>query len=124
MRTISTNLILLQTKMLLAVEAEAHVNRPGPSRSALLGSAVGLAYALKLHVHKQSEEAVESDPDSDDKLGRRLWWSLVIMDRWHSSSMSSPVLIPDSSVVLFPADQSLLGESLFQLTREFLITDS
>lgn len=111
--------------MLLVIEAETHATKAlsGPSPSVLLGSAVGLAYSLKLHFHKHSEEMAESDPDSDDKLGRRIWWSLVIMDRWHASSTSSPILIPDGSVVVYPEDQALLGESLYQLARKFTRSD-
>ncbi|TVY37603.1 putative transcriptional regulatory protein [Lachnellula occidentalis] len=118
-RTVSANLILLQTMMLLAVEAETHITneRSGPSRSVWLGSAVGLAYSLKLHLQKRPEDMVETDPDSDDKIGRRIWLSLVIMDRWHASSTSSPILIPDLSVVIYLEDQVLLGEAFYQLAR-------
>jgi hypothetical protein len=43
---------------------------------------------------------------------------LVNMDRWHAASMSTPLLIPDSAVVMMPEDQSLLGDSLYHLTRK------
>lgn len=118
----STNIIYLQTMLLLATEAE---NRPpstsgydGRSRSAWLGSAVGVAYSMKLHLHKPFDRLAESDPDTDEKLGRRLWWTLVIMDRWHASSTASPSLIPDSSVVVYPEDQALLGDDLYNLARK------
>jgi hypothetical protein len=115
-------LVYLQILLLLAIEAanrtpgttRGHV---GLSQSVWLGSAVGLAYELKLHEYKPP---LTDDPDSDEKLGRRIWWSLVIMDRWHAASMSTPLLIPDSAVVLMPEDQSLLGESLYHLTRKSL----
>lgn len=119
-RPASANLILLQTMMLLAIEAETHITNEhsGPSRSVWLGSAVGLAYSLKLHLQKRPEDLVETDPDSDDKIGRRVWLSLVIMDRWHASSTSSPNLIPDLSVVIYLEDQVLLGEAFYQLARK------
>jgi Fungal specific transcription factor domain len=121
-RSFATNLAYLQTLLLLAIEA---TNRaPGTSRgqvavsqSVWLGSAVGLAYELKLHEYKLP---LTDDPDSDERLGRRIWWSLVLMDRWHASSMSTPLLIPDGALVLMPEDQSLLGESLYHLTRKSL----
>lgn len=91
----------------------------GPPQSLWLGSAVGLAYSLKLHVHAMSSQQSDNDPDSEDKLARRIWWSLVIMDRWHAASTSSPLLIPDSSVVVYPEDQTLLGEKFYQLARRF-----
>jgi hypothetical protein len=121
----STDLVLLQTMMLLIVEAETHVTKgySGRSRSVWLGGAVGLAYSLKLHLYKQPGEMAESDADSDDRLGRRIWWSLVIMDRWHASSTASPILIPEASVVVTHEDQALLGESSYQLARKFTHSD-
>ncbi|TVY85080.1 putative transcriptional regulatory protein [Lachnellula suecica] len=109
--------------MLMIIEAETHATRSpsGPSKSVWLGGAVGLAYFLKLHLHTQSAGSIEPDPDSDDKQSRRIWWSLVIMDRWHASSTSSPLLIPDGSVVVYPEDQTLLGEPLYQLARLSMI---
>ena len=122
-RTTSTNLIYLQTMMLMAVAADNYgpSSQPlmGPTLSVWLGSAVGLAYSLKLHLHKQPDKVSESDPDSEDKLARRLWWSLVIMDRWHASSTSSPLLIPDGSVIMYAEDQALLGDPLYHLARKF-----
>jgi hypothetical protein len=122
-RTTSTNLIYLQTMMLMAVAADnqspsSAQGLSGPSLSVWLGSAVGLAYSLKLHLHKQADKLSGNDPDSEDKLARRIWWSLVIMDRWHASSTSSPLLIPDGSVIVYPEDQALLGDSLYHLARK------
>jgi hypothetical protein len=116
-RSFDTNLAYLQILLLLSIAAANRVPRGqiGLSQSVWLGSAVGLAYELKLHEFKPP---LTDDPDSDERLGRRIWWSLVNMDRWHASSMSTPLLIPDSAVVLMPEDQSLLGESLYHLTRK------
>jgi hypothetical protein len=121
-RSYATNLAYLQILLLLAIEAGNHV--PGAARgqvahsqSVWIGGAVGLAYELKLHEYKSP---VTDDPDSDERLGRRIWWSLVVMDRWHASSMSTPLLFPDSAIVLMPEDQSLLGESLYHLIRKNL----
>ncbi|TAQ89346.1 hypothetical protein B7494_g2339 [Chlorociboria aeruginascens] len=121
-RNISTNLFYLQMMLFMAIEADnyglstTHA-QVGPPKSAWLGSAVGLAYNMQLHLHKQPDKGSEDDPDSDDKLARRIWWSLVIMDRWHASSLSSPLLIPDSSVIVYPEDQTLLGDVLYHLAR-------
>merc|ERR1712225_157642 len=93
----------------------------GRSRSVWLGGAVGVSYSMKLHLHKPFDKLTENDPDTDEKLGRRLWWSLVIMDRWHASSTAGPSLIPDSSVVVYPEDQALLGDDLYQLARKFIL---
>ncbi|KAI9834075.1 MAG: hypothetical protein M1819_003360 [Sarea resinae] len=121
-RTMSTNLIFLQTMILMALEADNHgpatmKGQLGPPRAVWLGAAVGLAYALKLHAVRYRERFSDGDPDSDEKLARRDWLVLVILDRWHASSTSSPLLIPDSSVELLPVDQVLLGDSTFHLAR-------
>lgn len=121
-RPLSTNLVYLQAMILLTIEAEnttaASRGNSGSSRSMWLGAAVGLAYSMKLHIHKQSDKLSENDPDSEEKLARRVWWSLVIMDRWHASSTASPVLVPDSSVVLYPEDQVLLGDAIYSLASK------
>jgi len=107
--------VYLQISLLLAIEAGNRAPCGFKGQSVWLGSAVGLAYELKLHEYNSSRT---DDPDTDERLGRRIWWALVLLDRWHASSMSTPLLIPDSSVVLMPEDRSILGESLYHLTRK------
>lgn len=119
-RSVSLNLAYMQMLLLLAIEAgnrapvaaRGHV---GPSQLYWLGNALTLAYELKLHQHKAQ---VTDDPDSDDRLGRRLWYCLLVMDRWHAASTSTPTLVSDTTAVLFADDRSLLTESFFQLTRK------
>jgi hypothetical protein len=116
----ATNLIHLQIMALMAIEADNRDPRGqvGVPQSVWLGSAVGLAYSMKLYAQKILSQQSETDPDSDERLARRLWWSLVIMDRWHAASLSCPLQIPDTSVVVSQDDQALLGESLYHLTRK------
>ncbi|KAI9736562.1 MAG: Glucose-responsive transcription factor [Claussenomyces sp. TS43310] len=121
-RTLATNLIYLQTLMLLAIESENHGptgmrGQPSPSPSVWLGGAVGLAYSMKLHNHRVDNNAPDVDRDSDDLIARRTWLSLIILDRYHAASTSSPVMIPDTSVILLPDDQHLFGEATFTLAR-------
>ena len=118
----STNMVYLQTMLLLAIEAG---NR-GPvsngqatlPQSVWLGSAIGLAHSMKLYINKSPEKQSDNDTDSDDRLARRVWWSLVIMDRFHATSAGNPLQIPDYCVVLLPEDQALLGDVLYQLARK------
>jgi Fungal specific transcription factor domain len=119
-RSVSNDLVYLQAMILMAVEAENH----GPQairsqRFSWLGSAIGLAYSMKIHIPKQQDMASDGDRDSDDKLSRRAWLSLIILDKFHASSTSTPGSIPDSSVVLLPEDQRFFGESTYNLTREY-----
>jgi len=122
--TKSTNLIYLQTMILMVLEADNHTTQrgqSGPPRAVWLGAAVGLSYTLKLHINPSRTRYALNDLDADDNLGRKDWWILVVLDRWHAVSTSSPLLIPDSSVIIMPEDQSLLGDSVFHLLREFQI---
>lgn len=109
--------------ILMGLEADNHGpatmrGQLGPPRAAWLGAAVGLAYNLKLHNRRSREQSANGDPDSDEKLGRRAWVVLVILDRWHAISTSSPLFIPDSSVVFVPEDQNLLGLAPFHIARK------
>jgi len=121
-RSMASNLICLQTMILMAIEADNHGppnmrNQGGPSQAVWLGSAIGLAYSLKLHVPNQKELSSDGDPDSDEKLARRCWLVLVTLDKFNASGTSSPGLIPDASVVILPEDQQF-GEGTFHLTSK------
>ena len=118
---VPTSLLLLQTMILMTFEADNHGpatlrGHSGPSRATWIGGAIGLAYSLKLH-HNPCGDVTAGDLDTDDRLGRRVWWILVVLDRWHAISTSSPLFIPDSSVILLPEDQSLIGATPFHLVR-------
>jgi hypothetical protein len=119
-RSMSSNLAYLQILLFLAIEAgnRAPVAARGQvasSQLSWLGSALTLAYELKLHQHKAQ---VTDDPDSDERIGRRLWFCLLVMDKWHAASTSTPPLVSDTTVALLPDDRSLLAESVYQLTRK------
>ena len=113
-KSFSDNLILLSALILMAIEAGSHVGtRSGSgSQSVWLGAAVGLAFSLKLHVYHADEEE-----DSNDNLARRIWWSLIILDRFHASGTSSPLMIPDTSAVLLVDDVKILGDQTYHLAR-------
>lgn len=118
-RNLLTNTIHLQTLIFMAIEADNHgvaSLRGQQGRSIWLGSAVALAYSMKLHILRTN--LGDADADSDEKMARRTWWTLVIMDRWHAASTASPVLIPEASIVLLPEDQALLGETPYHLARK------
>jgi hypothetical protein len=118
-KTLSDSLLLLAAQILMAIEAGSHgpsIARTAGSQAVWLGAAVGHAFSLKLHTSQASES---EDEDSTDKLSRRIWWSLVVLDRFHASGTSSPLLIPDTSAVLRLDDISVLGEQLYHLARKF-----
>lgn len=65
-----------------------------------------------------------SDPDSDDQLCVRIWWSLILMERWHATGTGKPAQIPDTSVVAPPGLENILGEVCFYLISKSPATAS
>ena len=120
-RPLWLNIIYLQTMLLLAIEVENNAlchpkAQSGHSRSVWISNTIGLAYSIKLFLYKP-DRLKDMDPDTDEKVARRIWWSLFVMDRWNSASTSSPALIPDTASVLYPDDLPLLGDVLWNLAR-------
>ena len=121
--TTATNLVYLQTLLLMALESDNHGpatmrGQAGPSRAEWLGRAAGVAGQLEINLMRPRESFVtEGDPDSEERLARRVWWVLFILDRWHASSTADLLKLPENSVVLLPEDQTLLGESTYHLAR-------
>lgn len=121
--TNATNLIYLQTLLLMALESDNHGpatirGQAGPSRAEWLGRAAGVAGQLEINlIHATNQSVLEGDRDSDDRLSRRVWWVLFILDRWHASSTADLLKLPENSIVLHPEDQLLLGESTYHLAR-------
>ncbi|KAI5370638.1 putative zn(2)-C6 fungal-type DNA-binding domain-containing protein [Septoria linicola] len=121
--TSATNLVYLQTLILMALESDNHGpatirGQAGPSRAEWLGRAAGVAGQLEINVIRiTSQSLVEGDRDSEERLARRVWWVLFILDRWHASSTADLLKLPENSVVLLPEDQILLGESTYNLAR-------
>ncbi|KAI6860691.1 hypothetical protein KC323_g6127 [Hortaea werneckii] len=123
--TNATNLVYLQTLLLMALEGDNHGpatirGQAGPSRAEWLGRAAGVAGQLEinvLHSGAQSQSVMAGDRDSEERLARRVWWVLFILDRWHASSTADLLKLPENSVVLLPEDQMLLGESTYHLAR-------
>jgi hypothetical protein len=121
--TNSTNLVYLQTLLLMALESDNHGpatirGQAGPSRAEWLGRAAGVAGQLEINMIRTANNSVmEGDRDSEERLARRVWWVLFILDRWHASSTADLLKLPENSVVLLPEDQILLGESTYHLAR-------
>lgn len=110
--SLAANIVHAQTLLLLIIEADW---RSSPTLPFLLARAVALANSMKLWRYTPMESA--SEPDSDDQLCVRIWWSLILMDRWHAAGTGKPAHIPDSSVVAPPGLENILGEVCFYLVR-------
>jgi hypothetical protein len=111
-RSKAINIVHAQTLLLLLIDADW---RASASLPFLLSRAVALANTMRLWRYTSMEMA--SELDSDDQLCVRIWWSLVLMDRWHAAGSGKPALIPDSSAVAPPGLDNLLGEVSFHLIR-------
>lgn len=121
-RSLSTDIIYIQTLIIMALASDnfgpaTMRGQVGPPRAEWLGRAIGMATHLKLNTARSRDRIGEGDPDADEKLGRRVWWILFILDRWHSSSTNSLLQLPDNSSTLVAEDQIMLGESTYHLAR-------
>ncbi|KAK1251765.1 hypothetical protein MKX07_007244 [Trichoderma sp. CBMAI-0711] len=106
------DIVHAQTLLLLIIDADWRASSQLPF---LLSRAVALANTMKLWKFTPIESA--SETDSDDQLCVRIWWSLVLMDRWHAAGTGKPSLIPDSSVVAPAGLENTLGEVCYYLIR-------
>ncbi|KAF4979564.1 hypothetical protein FZEAL_4268 [Fusarium zealandicum] len=107
-----TNIVHAQALLLLIIDADW---RSSPTLPFLLARAVALANSMKLWRYTPMDSA--SEQDSDDQLCVRIWWSLILMDRWYAAGTGKPAQIPDSSVVAPPGLENMLGEVCFYLVR-------
>jgi hypothetical protein len=114
-RSLPVNIVHAQALLLLIIDADW---RGSPTLPSLLSRAVALANTMKLWRYTTIPAA--ADPDSDDSLCIRIWWSLVLMERWHATGTGKPVQIPDSSAVAPPGLEALVGDVCFHLIRTFL----
>lgn len=123
-RTRVSDLVHLQTLILIVISTDNY--GPGslkgeqgsPSKPMTLGRAVGLANTMRLHV-AQVNNNVDGvlDTDSDDNVAIRVWWSLIMLDRWNAISTASTMYIPMESVVILPILKDLLGENVYHIVR-------
>ena len=122
-RSVSDNTIYIQTLVLLALQSDNHGpatlrGQIGPPRAEWIGRAVGMATHLKLNMSQPRDKLGQGEIESDERIGRRVWWILFILDRWHASSTSTLLQIPDHSSSLVPEDQVILGETTYHLARK------
>ena len=87
--TPATNLVYLQTLLLMALESDNHGpatirGHAGPSRAEWLGRAAGVAGQLEINVIRNNKTSIiEGDKDSEERLARRVW-----LGAFHSGQMA------------------------------------
>lgn len=99
---IQEKITCLQVCMLLAIEADQRGLEACPTVGVWLSRSVAQAYDLRLHTD-------DFDHPRLLLLGKRLWYTLIILDRWHSVSASSPPFITEYGVRMSPPERDVLG---------------
>ncbi|EJT73853.1 hypothetical protein GGTG_07708 [Gaeumannomyces tritici R3-111a-1] len=120
------DLVHLQSLLLLAIEADNHGpaalrgQHGSPSKTSYLGRAVAVAYAMGLRTAQVMEDGwpePDSDPESEDMVALRAWWSLVALDRFNAVGTAQGLLVPQGSIHVGPGLRNLLGEAGYQFVK-------
>ena len=122
-RTCDANLAYLQALFFMALVTE----NSGPVQSrntSWIAEAVSIATYLNLHQSHSFEMDDTSDEDAPPKVARRLWLSLLVLDRFHASSTASPLLVAEDGARLAASDEEMMGSNAYQLVRKFRISYS
>ncbi|GME23637.1 C6 finger domain-containing protein [Neofusicoccum parvum] len=121
-------IILAQSFLLLAIEADTH----GPSRSQgglspdlsagslknmCIAAAARIASDLRFDALIFRQRGQEISPDSDESLSRRIFWILVIVDQLHAAATSSRPTLSAERSHLTGDDETLFGPVTFALAR-------
>ena len=116
-RTCDANLAYLQALFFMAIVAE----NSGPVHSrntSWIAEAVSIATYLNLHQSHSFGMGDTTDEDAPAKVARRVWLSLVVLDRFHASSTASPLLVAEDSARLVASDEEIMGPDAYQLVRK------
>ncbi len=117
-RSTSDNLIYLQALLLMGLASDSS----GPfqvQQSLWINLAFGVSVFLKLHCNHRVVHVVGSELDSNEKLGRRAWLVLFMMDRWHASGTAGPFVIREKMAEIYEEDGGLLGNTGIRLARGY-----
>ena len=83
-----------------------------------IAEAVSIATYLNLHQSHSFGMGDTIDEDAPAKVARRVWLSLVVLDRFHASSTASPLLVAEDSARLVASDEEIMGPDAYQLVRK------
>lgn len=115
-RACDANFAYLQALFFMAIVTEN--SGPGHSRNtSWIAEAVSIATYLNLHQSHAFEMGGTEDEDSSPKVARRVWLSLIVLDRFHASSTASPLLVAEDSARLVASDEDILGPDAYHLVR-------
>lgn len=123
-RSYQTDLVHLQTLLLMAIETDAHGpasvkgHHGGLPKGSFIGRAIALAYSMGLHTAMINSGPEELDADIEENIAMRAWWSLVMLDRWNAIGAAIPAQIPNDTAVILPGLKLIMGEGPYALMRE------
>lgn len=112
-RSRATDMVHAQTLLMLIIDADWRATSTLPF---LLARGAALANTMKLW--KLSTAEASSDNDSDEQICVRIWWSLVLMDRWHAAGTGHPPQVPERSTIIPWGLEHSVGEVCFYLVRK------
>ena len=108
-------MILVQSWTLMAIQAEN--NHALANQGSMLASAIQKANQARFFDYNGA--AAAGGPDTEIALVRRIWLSLVTLDRLGAVGNARPILIPQDSVVLYPSDNLIVSGEFFQMLRKY-----
>lgn len=114
--TRAENLLAVQILLLITIDA----SNTGPEGSQLakraLATAAATAAETSLHVNMCDESMIAmSDEETDELMARRIWWSLVMLDRFTASSTDSARLVDDMAATMLPIERRVVGKDLHHM---------
>ena len=116
-RICDSNFAYLQALFFMAIITE----NSGPvhnRNTSWMAEAVSIATYLNLHQSHRFELGGTADEDSSSRVARRVWLSLIVLDRFHASSTASPLLVAEDSARLVVSDEENLGPDAYHLVRK------
>lgn len=120
-RSRAVHMVHLQTLILLVIEADLRPSgASGTQKGSLLGRAIGTAGAMRIYQARiESMSPSGHDYDSEAHIRTRLWWSLILLDRWNSVVTGSPTMTHKDSAVVDDGLGAVVGEVMLLLIRMF-----
>ncbi|OJD25163.1 hypothetical protein ACJ73_03465 [Blastomyces percursus] len=121
-RSMSTNFVLLQSIILMVLEADTRGpenlrGQNGLSKSVLLEFAYPLSYHIAKNLGQiRTSNPDDADSDSDGNIARRNWIVVGILSRWHAVAVAGPDLF-DTHETATLEDRQTFGIVPLQISR-------
>lgn len=114
-------LVHIQTLLLAALAADTAGPEPQYrilTHGHFLRRATDLAVSSKISsVFISNSLDIDTDPDAEILVLARVWWSLVILDRFNAVGSGIPVHIPSEEVIIVPVLKKVLGEGVYYIAE-------